>query len=99
LTNPNFFAIILGMKYNFFSDPGHGWLCVPTEQIRTLGLTNKISQYSYMRDNVVFLEEDCDAPLFVEAAKAAGWAMEFSEINTDNDSNIRRFKRYNPELI
>lgn len=55
-------------KYRFHIDPGHGWLEVTVNELEMLGLTGKISVYSYRKGNAVFLEEDCDAPLFIEAA-------------------------------
>lgn len=57
--------------YQFHSDPGHAWLEVPMSELRALGIDRKISQYSYRsRDGrLAYLEEDCDAGLFVDAAR------------------------------
>lgn len=35
-------------KYTFIADGGHGWLSVPLEEIKKLGITDQISAYSYM---------------------------------------------------
>jgi len=60
-------------KFTFHSDPAHGWLEVPVTAVIELGLVpSSFTAYSYQsRDgSVLFLEEDCDAPTFLEAYKA-----------------------------
>ena len=59
-------------KLTFYSDAGHGYLKVPLKLIKTYGLINKISGYSYKSKEFGFLEEDCDAPLFLKAVEDAG---------------------------
>jgi hypothetical protein len=54
-------------KYRFISDPGHGWLEVPGHEIAKLGIADKISEYSYVHGKMVYLEEDCDAKIFIDA--------------------------------
>ena len=80
-------------EYTFYHDPGHGWLAVPIEDIRDLGLVEKISGYSYpiKKGGVLFiyLEEDCDAHIFGEAAKAAGWELEVKEHYLENFNRNR----------
>jgi hypothetical protein len=56
-------------KYKFIADGGHGWISVPLEDIRRLGITDQISRYSYMTHKRVYLEEDRDAGLFLEATE------------------------------
>lgn len=58
--------------FKFYSDPGHGWLEVPTDTLRKLGIAGQISRYSYVSDDgrTAYLEEDCDLARF---AKAMGW--------------------------
>jgi hypothetical protein len=53
----------------FHTDPGHGWLEVPASMAKQY-LREKyrqISCYSYQKNGVLFLEEDCDASLFLTA--------------------------------
>jgi len=57
----------MAAKYRFISDPGHGWLEVPWKELADLGILPKVSQYSYQRGDMVYLEEDCDAGLFADA--------------------------------
>lgn len=65
-------------KYTFISDQSHGWLQVPLPELKALGIENRISNFSYQdlshRDRtentglgVVYLEEDCDAMIFIQA--------------------------------
>ena len=87
------------MKFNFFHDPGHGWLEVSIDQIIELNLLERISGYSYVKrvgENVTmaYLEEDCDAPLFIEAWKAKGRRFIYNEIYQDRESPIREYRGF-----
>lgn len=62
------------MTYRFIEDPGHGWLEVPVEEVRRLCIEDQISGYSYVSKcgQFAYLEEDCDASLFIRAKEARG---------------------------
>ena len=54
--------------YRFVSDSGHGWLEVPIFELAYFRLLNKISSCSYIsKVGTVWLEEDCDASIFLKA--------------------------------
>ena len=53
--------------YIFYNDPGHGWLQVPVSELVQLGIADKISGYSYLHKDKAYLEEDCDAAVFLRA--------------------------------
>lgn len=53
--------------YRFIEDPGHGWLEVPKAELAEVGVADKITEYSYINGDKVYLEEDCDAPCFIKA--------------------------------
>lgn len=36
------------MKYDFISDPGHGWLKVKRSELRILGIDQQITPFSYL---------------------------------------------------
>lgn len=55
--------------FNFYCDPGHGWLKVNIDETIELGIYYKISPFSFRDKSNLFLEEDCDAPLFINAYK------------------------------
>lgn len=67
------------VKYQFFNDPSHGWLEVPLADLQAAGLSlNDISIYSYLNTTgtTLYLEEDHDAPIFIQAkAKMEGISM------------------------
>ena len=83
------------MRLNFHSDPGHGWVQTNINQIKELGIGPKISKYSYVKGQDVYLEEDCDAQILVDALKTNGHSVEFSDINYDHSCFIRRLTRFN----
>ena len=78
----------------FFEDPGHGWLEVPLVDIFKAGVEDKISSYSYLSDGVAYLEEDCDAPLFVKSLEDAGIKVGWTREHRDEIfiRNLERFK-------
>lgn len=81
--------------YTFYTDPGHGWLEVPLADIEALGIRKEISHYSFLNGSIAYLEEDCDAGLFLQAYKNKyGEAPEISEIHTNYDSHVRRYRRF-----
>ena len=81
-------------KLTFHCDSGHGWLEVPRADIVALGLADKISPWSYIGGHSVYLEEDCDAGLYLDAAKAAGYTLNITEKYQHGDSPIRFFDQY-----
>lgn len=65
--------------YIFHSDPGHAWLAVKRKELVDLGLEDKISTYSYQKGQTVYLEEDCDAGLFIQAKRAKGIEIQYRD--------------------
>lgn len=53
--------------FNWYSDPGHAWLEVTRAELISLGIENRISGYSYQKFDFVYLEEDSDAGIFIDA--------------------------------
>ena len=84
------------MPYTFHNDPGHGWLEVPREEAIAAGILNRISEYSYQsRDGrTLYLEEDCDAALFVEARGLT--SADFRDKYSDGDSFVRQLPHWMP---
>jgi len=83
------------MKYRLFSDPGHAWLEVSFDELVSLGINKKITAWSYYKGNNVYLEEDCDAPLFLQTKKdLTGEITEYEEITSDYNSPIRSYSPY-----
>ncbi len=84
------------MKYQFYSDGGHGWIKVSIDELKKLGIHEKISNYSYMKNGYAYLEEDCDLSLFF---KAKGFTDFDKVVNnnrqSDKQSKIRNYQTYN----
>jgi hypothetical protein len=53
--------------HEFYADGQHGWLRVPRKRLEKLGIHEKISSFSYMRGDWVYLEEDCDMGIYYDA--------------------------------
>ena len=57
--------------FTFHTDPSHGWLEVSAAELFNVGLVpSDFSAYSYQQGEVVYLEEDCDAPVFIRTYEA-----------------------------
>jgi len=84
------------MQYYFHSDPGHAWLAVKRKELIQLGILDKISSFSYQKGSTVYLEEDCDAGVFLDAKKAAGEEITRNNIRDSYQENtpIRNYQRF-----
>lgn len=81
--------------FKFYSDPSHGWLAVKTKELVDLGIANKISSFSYKRGQTSYLEEDCDAGIFLKMLDSLGVEYEFDERHTNKRHPIRSYPSYN----
>ena len=78
--------------YNFHSDPGHGWLEVPLDEVKHIA--SKITGYSYIRGDNVYLEEDCDARIFLKKyMEVYGETAKWDEVYQES-TPIRGYKYY-----
>lgn len=82
------------MEYTFHSDAGHGWLEVRKRELEDLGIADKVSSYSYVRGDKVYLEEDCDASLFINALDGKGIKPSIIYAAQEDESFIRSLRRY-----
>ena len=88
-------------SYTFFADAGHAWLEVTRKEIDILGIGEKISSYSYQKKNgLCYLEEDCDAGIFINALAERGRVLnpklDINEHYSEDNAKIRDFDRYYP---
>ena len=79
-------------KLTFHADPSHGWLEVDFADLDALHITP--SRYSYHSGTRAFLEEDCDAGLYLDAAKKQGWVVNITEKFTNGESFVCRLPRF-----
>lgn len=85
--------------FNVYADPGHAWVKVPVALLISLHIADKITRCSYIRGEHVFLEEDCDLTIFVNAYKEKTGKMPvFKEHHGNKQSRIRNYERYSPLL-
>ncbi|UIS25307.1 hypothetical protein [Erythrobacter phage vB_EliS-L02] len=84
--------------FTFHTDPGHGWLEVDAADLAGTGLArSSFSAYSYVFRGKLYLEEDCDAPLFINAYKAKHGPDSFRSVEQYADpSPIRNYPSNNP---
>ena len=84
----------MNKTYTFHSDPSHGWLEVQKKELEELNIINKVSEYSYINNDLVYLEEDCDAFIFINAFKSKfGVNPKIYEPLKDN-YEIRSYRRF-----
>lgn len=83
-------------RYDHYTDPGHGWLCVPRRELFALGIADLVSTYSYQKKDKVYLEEDDDAALFRQAweARKGRPLSKRHRIARKNYSRIRNYHRF-----
>ena len=80
--------------FTFYGDAGHAWLAVRTSDLEDIGLTlQEFSPYSYRNGGTVYLEEDCDAGVFVRQWKAIHGDFVHKLVDHGNRSRIRSFDR------
>ena len=84
---------MIGTSYKFHSDPGHGWLEVSLAEVCRLGILEDITSCSYVDDTfrTLYLEEDCDADLFLRTKENAGETVHIVRLHTDDDSHVRGY--------
>ena len=82
------------MELVFRADAGHAWLAVSMDWLRELGIADKVSKYSYRKNNIAYLEEDCDASLLINALREAGHEVTCREEYEGERSVIRSYLRY-----
>ena len=83
------------MTFQFYSDPGHGWLRVDLASAKAVGLEpSNFSTFSYQQGHWLYLEEDCDASLFVKEYMAKhNRPPVIKEHSTNRESVIRNYPR------
>lgn len=85
-------------QYRFYRDPSHAWLAVTRQELIDLHIDAIISKHSYQKGNLVYLEEDSDANLFLnKVIHQAKFNLELIDKHTDKDSIIRTYKPYSPD--
>ena len=82
-------------NYTFHCDAAHGWIEVKYSELVRLGIDHAISDYSFIKGDTVYLEEDSDRFKWDTAKKQRGESYKVIERYQEN-SYIRNFKPYTP---
>lgn len=83
------------MTYIMYTDNGHGWLEVTKSELAQLGITAKISGWSYHDNGKAYLEEDCDLSVFIKAKGWTKWPQDqITTRHTDGNSFVRSLPHY-----
>lgn len=102
-TNKQNSNALMPKQFTYYGDAGHAWLEVPYSALVTLNLHQQITGFSYQQDDLVYLEEDYDAVLFVKAyllyiGKSENDYEAFRsicrQIHDGNYSQIRNYQHY-----
>ena len=78
------------MQITIYSDAGHAWAEV--EKALCAGIN--ISRYSYEKDGLAYLEEDCDLAKLCAKLKSEGVDFQFDEIHQGDHSPIRNYNQF-----
>lgn len=81
------------------ADAGHGWLAVKTKELVELGIADKISSCSFYKGKTTYLEEDCDAGLYINAQTAAGVQVITKSGKNWETCPVRFFKRVEQVVV
>lgn len=82
-------------RFDFVSDPSHGWLKVPLTELERLDIVDQISAHSYLKDGMAYLEEDRDMKVFTTARDARGENdIRMIEHNRQRESRIRKYPSF-----
>jgi hypothetical protein len=81
-------------KFNYYQDPSHGWVKVNRKLLHKLKIEDRITGFSYQKGDNVYLEEDCDLSVLIEALKLVGVTPKFIQRYTHRSSKIRSYHKY-----
>jgi hypothetical protein len=78
------------MPLYFYQDAGHGWVGATRDHLAMAGLApTDLTACSYRTVDTYYLEQDVDAPAFVNALKAKGISLEWRIVEHGARSWIR----------
>ena len=84
------------LTLDYIQDPSHGWLSVSRAMARTImgDDFSQISDSSYALNGRLYLEEDCDGPLFMSAAISNGYAVILREVHLNYPAPLRSYPSF-----
>ena len=82
-------------QYIHPTEASHGGIEVKYSELVRLGIDHAISDFSYMHDDTVYLEQDSDWSKWDKAKKQRGEAYKIIERYQEN-SYVQNYKSYTP---
>ena len=81
----------------YYSTPRHGYFKVNGDDVREVKISQSFSEFSfYDEDNDIFyLEEDCDAPLFAKRCELDGVELNITEADIDSEEEESLIRCHN----
>jgi len=90
--------LALTLAVTYLTDPGHGWMACARGLATDLAFIDRVSPYSfYEREtDTLWLEEDCDAGLLINALRERGIRFELRAQHIDGDAWVRSLPHWHP---
>ena len=82
------------MIITIYHDPEHAWGKVNKALLVKLGIADKISDKSFMREGKVYLEEDVDLSILIQTLLEKKIGFNFDNRYGTKVSRIRGYERY-----
>ena len=81
-------------RFDFVADDSHGWLKVPVAELDRLMITDLISNFSFVKNDMAYLEEDKDMGIFLAARKGREEEVKIVEHRRKGQSRIRKYPMF-----
>ena len=86
--------------FDLVSDASHGWLKVPVSELERLNIVEDITTFSYVRNDVAYLEQDADMATFLKAREAEGKPVtKIKEHSRNGQSRIRKYAMFGGDRV
>ena len=81
--------------FDLVTDASHGWLKVPVAELERLNIVEDITTFSYVRNDMAYLEQDADMATFLKAREAEGKPVtKIKEHSRNGQSRIRKYAMF-----
>ena len=81
-------------RFDYVTDSSHGWLKVPMAELERLNIVDDISTFSYVKNDMAYLEEDQDMAVFLTARQAREEPVKLVDHARKGSSRIRNYPMF-----
>jgi hypothetical protein len=86
--------------FDLVTDASHGWLKVPVSELERLNIVEDITTFSYVRNDMAYLEQDADMATFLKAREAEGKPVtKIKEHSRNGQSRIRKYAMFGGDRV